>query len=305
MVSLAYFEPSRIPPEIAAYKGDPQQLGVGSPGKLGGLKLDFSHEESGKTVLRGIWKRFPLQTLRALYYDEAQPDLAFVYILNPGGGILQGDRLRIDATLGKDCKVHLTTQAANKIYKMNVGYATQVINIRLGKGAYLEYLPDQTIPFKGSRFYQEVNVRMDDGTTLIYSEILTSGRSGREKFDFDIYYSRLTVTHNDRWPILTDTAVLQPKKQELTGLGMMNGYDALASMYIIDDRVTKRMAEEINERIIANSDVLAGADMLPLANGVIARILGPNNRAVKATTDMIWDICRRELIGSPIPRIRK
>ena len=71
-------------------------------------------------------------------------------------GNTQGDRYRMDITLSKDALFHLTTQGATRIYRMDKNYATQVVNITVGEGCYFEFIPDQIIPYRDSRFYQKV-----------------------------------------------------------------------------------------------------------------------------------------------------
>lgn len=304
-LSLEYFEPKVVPPEVANYKSPLKQLPVGSPGKLGGLKLKLSRENSNKTILKSVWRRIPLQTLRPFYYDEAQPNLAIIYVLNPTGGTLQGDRLRMDIALEDGCKTHLTTQAATKIYRMNADYATQTINFTLGRNSYLEYLPDQTIPYRNSRFYQEVNVRMQSGSALMYWEILTAGRKGRERYDFDIFYSKVNVLNQNEEPLMTDTMMLEPKSSSLTRLGVMKNQDTLANFYLISERASETLVSRVHSHMTEEEDLMVGVSSTSLTRGLVARIVGPSTRRVKTVLEKIWNETRLEILGSPAFRIRK
>ena len=51
--------------------------------------------------------------------------MAYIYIMSPSGGILQGDRYRIDVKLGSNALSHFTTQGATRVYKMDKNFATQ------------------------------------------------------------------------------------------------------------------------------------------------------------------------------------
>ena len=55
--------------------------------------------------------------------------------------------------LSNNAHAHKTTQGATRIYKMERNYATQMVNVTVDDDCYLEYIPDQIIPFKDSRFY--------------------------------------------------------------------------------------------------------------------------------------------------------
>ena len=122
--------------------------------------------------------------------------MAHLFILSPSGGILQGDRYRTDITLSNNAICHITTQGATRIYKMDSNYATQIINLNVGENSYLEFIPEQLIPYKNSRYYQKINFNIDRSSTLVYSEIIVPGRVAMgELFDYDISvsYTHLTL----------------------------------------------------------------------------------------------------------------
>ena len=175
-MSVDIYTPRNIPPEIKAYFTGSQRE-VGKPGKVGILRLKLERDsETGKTVIREQYSQVPLFTQRAMYLEESLPAMAYVYIISPSGGILQGDRYRIDITLDNNTFAHVTTQGATRIYKMEKNYASQIVNIKVGEGSYFEYIPDQIIPFRNSRFYQEVELNVHDNATMIYSEVIVPGR---------------------------------------------------------------------------------------------------------------------------------
>src|SRR5918912_4300963 len=138
---LEYYTPKDIPPEVVAYGSSLAQLGVGKAGKLGALVLRLEQDKSsGKTSVKEQYSRVPLYTQRALYLEEALPNMAYMYIISPSGGILQGDRYRMDITLRNGAFAHITTQGATRIYRMEKNFATQIINIDVGESCYFEYI---------------------------------------------------------------------------------------------------------------------------------------------------------------------
>ena len=154
-LSLEDYTPSEIPPEILSYEAELVQLKPGRSGKLGALTLNFEKEQlTSRTVIREQFSKVPLFSMKALYLEETLPEMAYVYIISPSGGMLQGDRYKIELNLSKEAKVHITTQGATRIYKMDKNYATQIVKINVDNGCYLEYIPDQIIPYRNSRFYQ-------------------------------------------------------------------------------------------------------------------------------------------------------
>src|ERR687886_2110969 len=190
MSNLEFYTPDDIPPGVLAYGHDLRQLEVGKAGKIGALTLRLEQDsENGKTAVKEQYSKVPLFTQRALYLEESLPSMAYIYVISPSGGILQGDRYRIDIKLKNSAYAHITTQGATRIYRMENNYATQIVNVIVDDGCYFEFVPDQIIPYKNSRFYQTVNLNVHDNATMIYSEIIVPGRVATgESFEYDICY---------------------------------------------------------------------------------------------------------------------
>jgi urease accessory protein len=111
MNNLEFYIPVDIPPEVLVYDSELKQLEVGKAGKLGALTLGLEGDlERGKTVVKEQYSKVPLFTQRALYLEESIPSMAYIYIISPSGGILQGDRYRMDIKLKNNAYSHITTQ---------------------------------------------------------------------------------------------------------------------------------------------------------------------------------------------------
>jgi urease accessory protein len=215
--NLQYFIPDDIPQEVLYYESELSQLGVGKAGKLGALNLLLEkNPKVNKTVIKEQFSKVPLFTQRALYLEESLPSMAYLYIISPSGGVLQGDRYRIDIKLAQNAIAHITTQGATRLYRMEKNFATQILNISLESKCYLEYIPDQIIPYRDSRFYQSVNLHIPDDATLIYSETIVPGRMAMgEYFDYDVCYLKTIAKSQSGTLKLVDTALLEPKKKSI------------------------------------------------------------------------------------------
>ena len=55
----------------------------------------------------------------------------------------------MDVELKNNAISHLTTQGATRIYKMDSNYATHMVTINLKNNSYLEFIPEQIIPYVG------------------------------------------------------------------------------------------------------------------------------------------------------------
>ena len=304
---LEHYTPKAVPPEVLAYDSPLAQLGVGKAGKLGALVLRLEQDKSnGKTSVKEQYSRVPLYTQRALYLEEALSNMAYMYIISPSGGILQGDRYRMDITLRKHAFAHITTQGATRIYRMEGNYATQIVNIDVGEDCYFEYIPDQVIPYRDSRFYQEANLRVHDNATLLYSEIITPGRvASGEHFDYDICYMKATAKDHSGGLKFTDVAMLEPKKRDMKVFGVLSNHDVVGNMYIITKNKLQEINIGVNTALKAIPNVYAGATILPSNSGVGIRMLANTASDVRSVIYEVVRIVRRIILDAPFSGIRK
>jgi urease accessory protein len=305
---IKFYTPSQIPPEILAYEAELLQLAPGKAGKIGALMLKLEENpETKKTVIKDQFTRVPLFTQKALYLEESFPSMAYVYIMTPSGGILQGDRYRIDLTLSNNAHAHITTQGATRIYKMERNYATQMVNIIVDDGCYLEYIPDQIIPYKDSRFYQTVNARVHENGTMVYSEMLAPGRvASGESFEYDIVYMATHADNQKGVSRFADVFILEPKKSSLRVSGILGEHSMVGSVYVLTrPNYAKQLTGEINNCLHEFPCVRGGATLLPYDAGIMVRLLGNVADDLKAAVYEIVNIARKTIIGASFSGIRK
>ena len=307
MNSSDFYTPKNIPNNIKVFDSEIKQLGVGKAGKNGCLKLVLQNDKTGKTIIVDQYSEVPLQAQRALYYDKSCLSLAHIYIVSTSGGILQGDRYRIDVTLDKNSTAHITTQGATRIYSMNSNNATQIINVTLKEDSYLEFIPDQIIPFRNSRFYQELDFNVHDTATLIYSEIITPGRIAMgESFEYDVCYLKTKARNQENKLRFLDIANIEPKKQKLTSFGILGNNDILGSVYILTKAENiQELYKEINSLISKCNEISGGVGIMNKDTGVLVRILGEETEQVKDIILKIVAFVRKRVIGIAFSGIRK
>lgn len=306
------YEPKTVPPEIETYHVEQQTCKSSKSsksGKVGILRVELATDsKTGKTVIREQYCRVPLFIQRAMYLEESVPTMAYIYIMSPSGGILQGDRYRIDITLSNNAFAHVTTQGATRIYKMEKNCGTQIVNIKAGEGSYLEYIPDQIIPFHNSRFYQEVELSVHNNATMIYSEMIVPGRvASGEKFEYDICYIKTTARNHLGKTRFIDTVKLEPKKENLTVDGILGSFDVVATVYIVTgEQYVKNLQYEISETIKQFKDNMSGGvSILPARQGMVIRILGKTAGDVRNFIFKVIAIARNQIIGASFSGIRK
>ena len=308
MTDLKFCEPDDVPAIFSAYDKKIEQLDVGKSGKVGLLRLKLEeNSDKNKTIITDQYSQVPLYTQKALYYDENLPNMAHLFIMSPSGGILQGDRYRIDISLANNAVSHITTQGATRIYKMNSNYATQLININVGKNCYLEFIPDQIIPFRNSRYYQKVSLNVDPSATLIYSEIIVPGRVAMgELFSYDLCYLKTIGQNTEKKIKFIDNCMLKPKNQNMNTLGMFGNHTVLASVYILTKNESALILnKKINSIIKNNDEVSGGATILPNNSGLLVRLMCNSSEIIKTEIYDIVRIVRKEILDAEFTDIRK
>src|SRR5579864_7096901 len=261
------------------------------PGQNGIIQIELQANDDSKTYIKSLLSKAPFLIQKAMYPDSDYPNFAHIYMMSSSGGILQGDEQKIDVVMGANSAARITTQSATKIYKMDGGYASQYISIHNQEGSYLEFIPHQIIPFKSSRFYQEVNLEVADNAILIYSEIISAGRiASGEKFDFDLCFLR-TSAHRNGKMLFTDVMSLNQKdKSNLESV--FGGKTMFSTVYIIGNSIQiENIVDKIN-LATKNDSLLASCSSLPYDSGIIVRMLADSISEIISLTESISSILR-------------
>jgi urease accessory protein len=233
--------------------------------------------------------------------------MAYIYIISPSGGILQGDRYRMDIKLKNNAYSHITTQGATRIYRMENNFATQIVNVVVDDGCYFEFVPDQIIPYRNSRFYQTVNLNVHDNATMVYSEIIVPGRvASGESFEYDICYMKALAKNQKERIRFIDIAILEPKKRNLKTLGILGSFDVVGSMYILTmAKYVAELNEAINSSVQKFFKISAGATILPYNSGVLVRMLGSVASDLRNAMYEVIRITRKIILNASFSGIRK
>jgi len=291
-------------PELAAFQDEPPQMASGTVGKTGFLRLGFERR-GDRTILADLERRTPYMAQRALYPDEAMPDLAWLFMITTSGCVLQGDRLALDVTLAPRARAHVTTQSATKIHSMDANYAVQTQVLALADGAYLEFLPEPLLPHRRARFVSDTRITIAPTATLLYGEIVQPGRKHHhpdECFGATLLSLSVGAERPDGRTLFTERLVIDPVRHPVRQTGVMDSFDVLANVVLL---TPKDGADRVHARIHADVDaangVAFGACRLPNDAGLIFKVLGRETAQVKAKVREFWAIAREEITGTALP----
>lgn len=153
-------------------------------------ELELGYARFGDTT-RPVRRRHlgPLRVQKHLYAEG--PEICQHIIVHPPGGIAGGDRLDISASVERDAWAQLTSPGAAKWYRAN-GPAYQSLRLRVGAGATLEWLPQETIVFSAAQAELETLVELEGDARLFYWDMVALGRpASGERFDLWHFQSHL------------------------------------------------------------------------------------------------------------------
>ncbi|KAL3827711.1 hypothetical protein ACJIZ3_016513 [Penstemon smallii] len=264
----------------------------------------------GKSTLTRCFSIYPFKFIVPKKVGPSQTDAVWIYTITYGGGIVSGDSIAFDITVGDGCTAVLTTQSSTKVYK-SVGSkcSEQILEASIGKDGLLVVIPDPVTCFSTARYSQTQIFRVvPDQSSLIIVDWVTSGRHERgEKWAFSLYKStnRILLQGNND-PMFLDTILLE-QGTHCSISDRMQDYQAIAMIVIlgpklkfiqnqIQDDVKKLMSQQqqlrapsIGSKKSERPDFLASCSPFgPQGIGVVVRI-------ASMTTESIYKFLQHEL----------
>jgi urease accessory protein len=258
----------------------------------------------GRTVLRSLHSEGTLKAMRVHYLDPAMPAMAFLTIASPGGGVLQGDRLKIDISIEEGAQLHAGTTSATRIYSMPDGAAEATTCFSVARGAYAEYLPDPFMPYAGSRFTGRSRHVVAGGGALLLAEVVGPGRQARgESLVYDFFTSETEVRRPDGELLFRDTARLCPE-DDLASPGVLGASSAMGTLYAISDGLDASVFDSTMARC-NELGLLAGCSELPNRAGSWFRVLASDAPSAHNAVRAAWGAARTEILGFAPPASRR
>ena len=237
----------------------------------------------GRSVVCRAYATSPLRLLTPRNHGHA----AWIYASSLGGGLVGGDVVAVQASVGAGAAAFLSTQSATKIYRSPRGARTTFV-ADVGEDGLLVAAPDAVVCFAGSRYRQTQEISVAAGGRLVLVDRVTSGRrESGERWRFDDYVSR-TAVHLGGRLVVHDATALRASDGRL--VDRFGRYDVLAVAMVIGGGFKEEVAR-IDARVGAEP-VRRRADRLVAAApvgdaGCILRIAG---RTVEDVDEMLGSL---------------
>lgn len=241
----------------------------------------------------------PFKIQRSFYPED--PSICHSVILHTAGGIVGGDQLSAKLQLQSQSQALITTAAAGKIYRSNGLEAQQMVQVEIGEGACLEWLPQETIVFDRALYYQKMRINLAPGATWLGWEITRFGRSARdEKFTQGNWRS-----HTEVWqagvPLWIDRQWMPGSEETFYSPHGLAGCPVVGSFAFVGRAIEPEMIQKARSLWTGQGEV--GATRL--RSGLLCRYRGASTQEARQWFLQIWRIVRLAYLGRDlcIPRV--
>ena len=156
----------------------------------GRLALHYRREGERTTALDR--HHGPLRVLQRLYPEG--PGICHHVLVHPPGGMVGGDRLEIEATLEAGAHALVTTPSATRYYRSTGAPASQQALLRVAAGARLEWLPLETLAYRGCHAHNGVQLHLAPGAEAMGWDVLALGLpAAGQPFDSGRFHQHLEL----------------------------------------------------------------------------------------------------------------
>lgn len=230
---------------------------------------------AGKTFLKNSFCNQPFKLADVTERVEGK-DLHLI-IMSSSPGILDGDEYHISIELEEGSRLHLENQSYQRLFQMKRG-ASQILNVQMQKASHLKFLQHPVVPHESSSFISKNRIYLNDGCSLLWGEILTSGRKlNGESFIFSSYHNITEIFLNEKL-IVRENLLIQPSVLDMHAVGILEGFTHQASLICVNEKLAVKKIMEIIRNEFTDNEIEFGITELPL-NGILIRMLG--NKAEK------------------------
>lgn len=244
----------------------------------------------------------PLRVQRP-FHPEGRRGACHTYLLHPPGGLVSGDALTITARVESGAHALLTTPAANKLYRADRhGVAwRQHTRLEVADQGVLEWLPQETLAFDGSRGEQCTTIALGETSRCLGWEVMALGRPASAlPFQSGRIEQRFHLTRNGR-PLWLERQPLDPRHPRFVGRWGQGGASVQATLWAVGLEDAAGAVDALREGLPEGPHWA-----VTVRHGVLLlRYLGAERNEAWQLCCLAWSILRPRLLGQPAhtPRI--
>jgi len=207
-------------------------------------------------------------------------------LINTAGGLTGDDDVawHIDASPG--ARLVLTTQACERVYRSLGDDAKVATHIRAGAGARVDWLPQETILYDGSRLARRLEVDLADDACFLGLEAILLGREAMGE-------AGRTASLTDNWRIRRNGRLIHAEATKLAGedlardgLGLLAGAGAFATLLYLGPDAEQKLARvrpmlseqsgasQMGDRLVIRAIAQSGLALRRVIAPIIAELSG-------------------------------
>ncbi|AND87115.1 MULTISPECIES: urease accessory protein UreD [Bradyrhizobium] len=232
-------------------------------------------------------------SLRVRFPSPEDEGLSGVFV-NTAGGVAGGDRFDVEISAADAARLTLTTAAAEKVYRAPGPAAELNIALKVGAGAHLSWLPQETILFDRARVHRRFDIALDEAASLLLCEIVVFGRTAMgERMEQGEFVDRWRLSRGGRLVFAETVRLGGDIGAKLARSAVAKGGAAIGTALIVPGD------EALIERIREASESFAGEVGISAWNGfAMARFCAQD--AARLRADMMAVLART---GAALPRL--
>jgi len=270
---------------------------------LARLKLDYKLEAE-RSVARFAHDG-PLRILQSLYPEGDR--ICHNVLVHPPSGLVGGDTLSIQVTVGSDAHGLVTTPGATRFYRGEAGLATQQVHARLKDGARLEWLPLEALAYSGCDALNLAHFELAPTAELMTWDITALGLPhAQQPFERGTFRQHLEIpgVWLERGTIAAEDTLLVNSPLGLAGQRCMATLVFAAGSAIAAGR-TEAALEAARTAIEASPLRLQAGATQPHPQVVVLRVLSPVVEPAMQLLRPVWAAWRQVLWDLPgnVPRL--
>lgn len=226
--------------------------------------------------------------LRVLFPHPAEGEPFTAAIVTTSGGMVGGDALTVTVDAQAGAEALVVAQAAEKVYRSAGPDCRITMGLTAAAGARLDYLPQETILFEGSRLRRTTTIAAEGDATVMAGEMMVLGRLARgERMAAGLV--------RDQWLIRRDGKLIWADALHMDGniaarrdaAAGWNGANACATLVLT--------GPDAGRHLDAVRAHLTGRSGATVVNGVLlARWLADDPAALRENFAAVWGLLRAE-----------
>ena len=213
-------------------------------------------------------------------------------IVSPGGAYF-GEAYAIDVNVLPGAHLLVASQGATRIYRTPNEPATQRAEFRVGEGARLEYVPEQTIAYRDADYRQSTTLRVASDAQAFVGEIVTPGWDpDGARFTYASMRLNFDVRTLEGGLVCGDNVRLVPASigEDIDGIGYLEGASHLGSVLVVGPQVAAASYVDAVREIVDASGLERVGVTVGTRHGVSWLMVRALADSTDALTALVYDV---------------